>query len=50
VKQITATWTLPNGQIPVETLSLFLVTLTINIKSQKIFKFNSCNHIIKVEL
>jgi hypothetical protein len=41
----------PHQQIRVETLPLFLVTLTRNIKSQEIYKLNSLNHItIKTEL
>jgi hypothetical protein len=41
----------PNRQTHVETLALFLVTLTRNVKSQEIFKLNSLNHIIiKVQL
>jgi hypothetical protein len=40
----------PNGQIYVENLPLFHVTLTRNVKSREIFKLNSLNHIsIKVE-
>jgi hypothetical protein len=40
----------PNVQTYVETLPLFLVTLTRNVKSQEIFKPNSLNYIIiKVE-
>jgi hypothetical protein len=51
VRQMTATRTEPNGQIHVESLTLFSVTLTRNVKSQEIFKLNSLNHIIiKVEL
>jgi hypothetical protein len=46
-----ATRTAPNRQTHVESLPLFLVTLTRNIKSQEIFKTNSLNHIfIKTEL
>jgi hypothetical protein len=51
VWQMTATRRAHNGQTHVEPLSLFLVTLTRNIKSQEIFSVNSLNHIIiKVEL
>jgi hypothetical protein len=46
VRQMTATRRAPN----VESLPLFLVTLTRNIKSQEIFKLNSLNHVKKVEL
>jgi hypothetical protein len=46
VRQMTATRRVPNEQTHVETLTLFLVTLTRNIKSQKIYKLNSLNHII----
>jgi hypothetical protein len=45
-RQMTATQTAPNGQNHMETPSLFLVTLTRNIKSQEIFKLNSLNNII----
>jgi hypothetical protein len=50
VSQMTATRRAPNGQTQVESLPLFLVTLKRNITSQEIFKLNSLNHIIKVEL
>jgi hypothetical protein len=51
VRQMTANRRAPNGQTHVETLPLFLITLTGNLKSQEIFKLNSYNHIvIKVEL
>jgi hypothetical protein len=50
VRQMMATRTAPNRQTHMETLPLFFI-LTINIKSQEIFKLNSLNHIvIKVEL
>jgi hypothetical protein len=48
-RQMTAIRIAPNGQRHMETLPLFLVTLTGNVNSQEIF--NSLNHIIiKVEL
>jgi hypothetical protein len=51
VGHMTATRTVRNGQIHVEPLPLFLVTLTRTIKSQEIFKLNIFNRIIiKVEL
>jgi hypothetical protein len=51
MKQLTTNRRAPNGQIYVETLPPFLVTLTGNVKSQEIFRLNSLNHIIiKVEL
>jgi hypothetical protein len=37
VRQMTATWTVPNGQTHVETLHLFLVSLTRSKKSQELF-------------
>jgi hypothetical protein len=41
----------PHGQTCMETLPLFLVTLTRKTKSRKIYKLNSLKHIIiKVEL
>jgi hypothetical protein len=50
VRQLTTNQRAPNGQTNVETLPLFLVILTRNIKYQEIFKLNSLNHIIiKVE-
>jgi hypothetical protein len=50
VKQMTARQRAPNGETHVEPLTLFLFTLTRNIKSQEIFKLNSLNHnFIKVE-
>jgi hypothetical protein len=40
----------PNGQTQAKALSLFLVTLRRNMKSQEIFKLNTLdNIIIKVE-
>jgi hypothetical protein len=50
VRQMTATQRAPNGQTQMETLPLFLVTLTRNIKSKEIYKMNCLNHLIKVEL
>jgi hypothetical protein len=50
VKQMPGTRTAPNGQTHVEPLPLFLVILSRNVKFQEIFKLNSLNHIIKVEL
>jgi hypothetical protein len=51
VRQLTTNQKAANGQTHVETLLLFLVTLTRNMKSQEIFELNSLNHIIiKVEL
>jgi hypothetical protein len=51
VKQMTVTRRAPNEQTHVTLLSLVLVTLSRNIKSQEIFKLNSLSHIIiKVEL
>jgi hypothetical protein len=51
VRQMTATWGAPDRQIHMETLPLFLVTLTRNIQFQEIYKLNSLNHIIiKVQL
>jgi hypothetical protein len=47
VRQLTTNQRAPNGQIHLETLSLFLVTLTRNVKSQSILKTNSL--VIKVE-
>jgi hypothetical protein len=50
VRQLTTNRGAPNGQTHVETLPLFLVTSTRNVKSQEIFKLNRLNHIIiKVE-
>jgi hypothetical protein len=50
VRQLTTSRRAPHGQADVETLPLFLVTLTRNLKSQEIFKLNSLKHIIvKVE-
>jgi hypothetical protein len=50
VRQMTANRTAPHGQADVETLPLFLVTLTRNFRSQEILKLNSLIHIIiKVE-
>jgi hypothetical protein len=50
VRQLTTNRRVPNGQTYVETLPLFLVTLTRSVKSQQIFKLNSLHHIIiKVE-
>jgi hypothetical protein len=46
VRQLTTNQRAANGQTHVETLPLFLVTLTRNVKSQEIFKLNSLNHII----
>jgi hypothetical protein len=46
VRQMTATRRAPKGQIHVEPIHLFLVTLTRNIKSREIFKLNTLNHII----
>jgi hypothetical protein len=41
----------PNRQTHLDTLPLFLITLTGSVKSQEIFKLSSLNHIIiKVEL
>jgi hypothetical protein len=51
VRQMTATERAPSRQTHVETLPLFFVTLTRNMKCQEIFKLNSLNHIIiNVEL
>jgi hypothetical protein len=51
VRQMTATQSAPNGQIHVELITLFLVTLTRNIKFHEIFMLNSLSHIIiKIEL
>jgi hypothetical protein len=51
VRQLTTSRRTPNGQTHVETLPLFLVTLTRKAKSQDIFKLNCLNHIImKIEL
>jgi hypothetical protein len=50
VRQLTTNRRPPNGQTHVETLPLFLVTLTRNFKSQEIIKLNNLNSIIiKVE-
>jgi hypothetical protein len=50
VRQLTTNRRAPTGQTHMETLPLFLVTLTRNEKCQEIFKLNSLNHIIiKVE-
>jgi hypothetical protein len=46
VRQMTAIWRAPNGQTHKETLPLFFVTLTRNIKSYEIFKLNNLNHVI----
>jgi hypothetical protein len=46
VRQLTTNRRAPNGQTHVETLPLYLVTLTRNLKSQEIFKLNSLHHII----
>jgi hypothetical protein len=45
-RQLTTNRRAPYGHTHVETLLLFLVTLTRNVKSQEIFKLNSLNHII----
>jgi hypothetical protein len=45
-RQLTTNPRAPNRQTYVETLPLFMVTLTGNVKSQEIFKLNSLNHII----
>jgi hypothetical protein len=51
VRQMSATWTALTEHTSVAPLHLFLVTLSINVKSQVIFKLNSLNHIIiSVEL
>jgi hypothetical protein len=50
VWQMTTTRRASNGQSYVETLPIFLVTLTRNIKPQEIYKLNSLRHIIiKIE-
>jgi hypothetical protein len=46
VRQLMANRTAPNGQTYVETLPLFLIILTRNIKSQEIFKLNNINHVV----
>jgi hypothetical protein len=46
VRQLTTNRRAPKRQTHVETLHLFLVTLTRDFKSQEIFKLNSQNHII----
>jgi hypothetical protein len=46
VRQLMINPRAPNGQTYMETLPLFLVALTRNVKSQEIFKLNSLNHII----
>jgi hypothetical protein len=50
VRQLTTNLTARNGQTYVETLPVFLVTLTRNVKSQEMFKLNGLHQIInKVE-
>jgi hypothetical protein len=50
VRQLTTSRRAQNGQIHVESLPLFLVTLTRNVTFQEIFKLNRHNHmIIKVQ-
>jgi hypothetical protein len=46
VRQMAPTRRAPKGQTHMETLHLFLVTLTKNIKYQEVFKLNSLNDII----
>jgi hypothetical protein len=45
---MTATGRAPNGQSHVETLTVILVALTRNVKSQEVFKLNSLNHTINM--
>jgi hypothetical protein len=46
VRHMTTNRRAPSGQTNGETLPLFLVTLTRNVKSHEIFKLNSRNRII----